>query len=182
MKESTQGRTDSDIYQTIIPYVPTHDPQLSRLVYEMILAHFLQTNPAMLLSTLKTWPRDIYDSGAIINAVRSIVERGAKTKDVNMLMECLVELYLMNRQPGKSLPYYLRLRKPGVFDLIRDHSLFPDVQDQALLLVDFDQDMQRRRQKGISKAPIEAGKSKHGEAIDLLVDHTHSIPVSLSDF
>jgi hypothetical protein len=28
--------------QTIIPFVPTDDPQLSRLVYEMILAHFLR--------------------------------------------------------------------------------------------------------------------------------------------
>ena len=161
--------------KTIIPYVPTHDPQLSRLVYEMILAHFLQTDASMLLSTLKTWPRDIYDSAAIINAIRSVVEREPKS---TILMECLVELHLMNRQPGKALPYYLRLRKAGVFDLIRDHNLFPDVQDQALLLVDFEQDMKRRREKGIPGAYRQTGQSKHGAAIDLLVDHTHSIPVS----
>lgn len=31
--------------QTIIPFVPTNNPQLSRLVYEMILAHFLRHDP-----------------------------------------------------------------------------------------------------------------------------------------
>merc|ERR1712093_293679 len=95
-------------------------------------------------------------------------------------MDCLIELHLMNKQPGKAVPYYLRLRKPGVFDLIRDFSLFPDIQDQALMLVDFEQEMKRRRTKGA--APIRdtkdtTGRSKHGEAIDLLVDHTHSIPI-----
>lgn len=33
---------DKGYMKVIIPYVPTHDPQLSRLVYEMILAHFLR--------------------------------------------------------------------------------------------------------------------------------------------
>ena len=100
---------------------------------------------------------------------------------IDILMETLVTLHLMNKQPGKAVPYYLRLRKPGVFDLIRDNSLFTDIQDQALLLVEFDQDMRRRREKGKQRAGV-AGHdgvehSKHGEAIDLLIDHTHSIPV-----
>ena len=34
-------RTTTPCPQTIIPYVPTDTPRLSRLVYEMILAHFL---------------------------------------------------------------------------------------------------------------------------------------------
>lgn len=30
--------------QVIIPYIPTENPQLSRLVYEMVLAHFLASD------------------------------------------------------------------------------------------------------------------------------------------
>lgn len=70
------------------------------------------------------------------------------------------------------------LRRPGVFDLIRDNNLFTDVQDQALLLIEFDQDVQKDRllRRG-TDAPL-SEPPKHGTAIALLVDHTHSIPVS----
>ena len=33
--------------QTVIPFVPTQSPQLDHMVYEMILAHFLKTDPAV---------------------------------------------------------------------------------------------------------------------------------------
>lgn len=146
----------------------------------------------MLLQTLKTWPQDIYDLSAVINAIRSSVERMTSSSEsrgspaLPILMECLVELHLTARQPGKALPYYLRLKKPGVFDLIRDNNLFVDVKDQVLLLVDFEQDIRikKRRARGGSnekqtdKAGVDTTQPKHGEAIELLVDHTHSIPVS----
>jgi hypothetical protein len=99
-------------------------------------------------------------------------------------MECLIELHLLAHQPGKAIQYYLKLRKPGVFDLIRDNNLFTDIQDQALLLVDFEMDMQRRSTKeadpkAAGNTAKEHGIGRHGEAIDLLVNHTHSIPVSV---
>lgn len=104
--------------------------------------------------------------------------------EIDMLMETLIVLHLTNKQPGKAVPYYLRLRKPGVFDLIRENSLFSEIQDQALSLVEFDQDMRRRREKGKQRAgvsrPDGSEDSKHGEAIDLLVAHTLSIPVRLA--
>ena len=102
---------------------------------------------------------------------------------------------MANRQPGKALGYYLRLRRPNVFDLIREHNLFTSVQDQALLLVEFDQELIKKRREAAeaeAKAlvdPATNGKSAvptvptlddrdHGAAIKLLVDHTHSIPVA----
>ena len=187
--------------QTVIPYIPTHEPQLSAMVYEMILAHFLRNDAAVcsvwqimlpeltlipfskvLLQTIKTWPHHIYDIAAVINAIRGTLDRDKLSPSADMLMQCLVELHLAYRQPGKAIPYFLRLRKAGVFDLIREYNLFPDIQDQALLLVDFDQDIKRRKErerKGLSegKAQTNPRAGKHGEAIELLVDHTHSIPV-----
>jgi hypothetical protein len=56
------------------------------------------------------------------------------------------------------------------------------VRDQALLLVDFDQKRAPPPAPGTStalpgKQDGQNEKGKHGAAIQLLVDHTHSIPV-----
>lgn len=81
---------------------------------------------------------------------------------------------MANRQYGKALPFFIRLRRPNVFDLIRDHNLFTAVQDQALLLVEFDHELsEKRRKEGDESVDFE-----RGAAITLLVDHIHSIPVS----
>lgn len=94
---------------------------------------------------------------------------------------------MRNKQPGKALEYYLRLRKPDVFDLIRDHNLFVVVRDQALLLVEFDQELQKSKQKQETPEQKKAsangkGKGKEqgaSQAIALLVDHPHAIPVCI---
>ncbi len=116
------------------------------------------------------------------------------SKDDKLLLECMAELYglaifpprsrltlcirfLINRMPAKALPLFLRLRRPDVFTLIREHNLFAAVQNQALLLVEFDRE--RRAKNGVEEQE-EGGEGRHGAAIKLLVDHTHSIPVSLS--
>lgn len=77
--------------------------------------------------------------------------------------------YTANRQPAKALPFFIRLRRPNVFQLIREHNLFTAVQDQALLLVEFDHELMNKHKN------IES--NERGVAITLLVDHIHSIPV-----
>ncbi|EIN11015.1 vacuolar protein sorting-associated protein 41 [Punctularia strigosozonata HHB-11173 SS5] len=169
--------------QAIIPYVPTESPKLSHLVYEMILGHFLAHDRDALLQTIKKWPRTIYDISAIIVAVHAVLDRTLTSSPTGtqrplkgesaLLMECLAEMYTANRQPGKALPYFLRLRRPNVFDLIREHNLFTSVQDQALLLMEFDAElMEKRRIAG----EIEDATPK--TSVELLVDNTHSIPVA----
>lgn len=99
--------------------------------------------------------------------------------------------FVLNRQPGKALPFYLRLRRPNVFDLIREFNLFTAVRDQALLLVEFDMELNEkiavvaegsakptpRGTEGMAVDGDRTGTGKHGKAIQLLVDHSHSIPV-----
>ncbi|CBQ70724.1 related to Vacuolar assembly protein VPS41 [Sporisorium reilianum SRZ2] len=154
-----------------IPFIPTSDPTLSEMIYDMILAHFLQHDLNKLLQTITEWPPEIYSTPAVVLAIEDRLKSGDGKKEPGtekLLMECLAELYIRNRQPGKALQYYLRLRRANVFDLIRDNNLFTAVQDQALLLIEFEEDLKSRRtQPG----------SKHGAAIDLLVDHTYSIPI-----
>ncbi|KAL0581489.1 Vacuolar protein sorting-associated protein 41 [Marasmius crinis-equi] len=166
----------------IIPFVPTENPRLERVVYEMVLAHFLAHDRRTLLKTIKEWPRDIYDIGAVIIAVQSELEKSvstiSKSGDSITLMECLAELYISNRQPGKALPFFLRLRRPNVFDLIRENNLFTDVQDQVLLLVEFDHElMEKRHQARVEKS--EKAEEETSEAIELLVNNVYSIPVGI---
>ncbi|KLO05976.1 vacuolar assembling protein VPS41 [Schizopora paradoxa] len=157
----------------IIPYTPVETPRLTRLVYEMILAYFLANDRPALLRTVREWPTSNYDIAAVIVLIQSELSNiPPSSADASILMDCLVELFVANRQPGKALPYMLRLRRPNVFDLIRTNNLFTDVQDQALLLVEFDQEIVKKRQN--------AGENVEGTspAIALLVDHTYSIPVA----
>ncbi|KAG8929405.1 Vacuolar protein sorting-associated protein 41, partial [Tulasnella sp. 418] len=169
--------------QAIIPHIPTKNPQLDRLVYEIILVHFLNHDRDALLTTIKKWPPDIYDVSAVVVAIKAQLDRSPNTP---ILMECLAELYMLNRQPGKALEYFLRLRRPNVFDLIRDHNLFTVVKDQALLLVEFDQELEKKRKSEVGGETAERsgadekgkGKKETSKAIALLVDHTYSIPIA----
>ncbi|SCZ92265.1 BZ3500_MvSof-1268-A1-R1_Chr5-2g07747 [Microbotryum saponariae] len=157
---------------TVIPYVPTHDPQLGRLVYEMILAYYLRHDPEALLQTIKTWPCDIYDTNAVLVALQAQLERTPSST----LMEALAELYVLHRQPGKAVPYFLKLRRREVFELIAEWNLFTDVMDLALELVEFEEELRGEKE---GKEGKEGGEDpRHGKAIELLVNHTHSIPVS----
>jgi hypothetical protein len=72
-----------------------------------------------------------------------------------------------------------------VFELIRDNNLFTDVQDQVLLLVEFDHELMERRrkeseEKDAKTAPSTVGQKTESEAIKLLVDNIHSISVCSS--
>lgn len=163
-----------------------------------------------LLKTITRWPHEIYDVASVLVAIQDQLERKPGSK---ILMECLAELFahwlslpsrfhadlvdqtrfILNQQPGKALPYYLKLRRPGVFNLIRENNLFTDVQDQALLLIEFDRDMELLKKRNLrdgttqilahkdqAEVAAQSGEdSIYGTAITLLIDHTHSIPVRL---
>jgi hypothetical protein len=167
----------------LIQSIPTSDPILNIVIYDMILAQLMGSDPAMLLVTIRSWPVTIYSTQAVVLALEDKLGERLDASNVDeqykadavpgevkkMLMECVAEIHLRNRQPGRALPYYLRLRKSDVFDLIRNNNLFTDVRDQALLLVEFEEDLRQSS----SEAVVDA----RWQSIDLLVDHTHSIPI-----
>ncbi|ORY33376.1 hypothetical protein BCR39DRAFT_563909 [Naematelia encephala] len=136
--------------------VPVDHPRLDAAVYEMILGHLLLHDRACMVELISAWPPEIYDGKKIMGAVQGELEA---TKNDPILLRGMAELLLKLRQPAKALPYYIRLRRPETFDLIREYNLFAALKDQALSLVQFDQDVGQ------------------GAAIDLLVDNTHSIPI-----
>ena len=143
----------------ILPHIPTQDPQLSEMVYDLVLVHLLQHDPTQLLATLRAWPSHIYSKQAVAAAI------GDHARNSRTLLECLAQLYMAAHQPGKALTYYMRLRDPCVFDLIREYDLLIDVQHHIGTLVELDQEC--------------AGSTepRSSALMPLLVPYTHSIPI-----
>ncbi|WAR58259.1 hypothetical protein PtB15_5B492 [Puccinia triticina] len=177
----------------IIPHVPTEAPRLSKVVYEVILVHLLRRNSQEMLKMIRKWSPELYSIPAVLSASLDRLSRDSGSSEI--LMTCIVELYILNHQPGKAVSYLLRLRKPEVFDLIKEHSLFTDVQDQALLMIKFSDELNRKNlnrpdaddegsnQKGEQIPSTAATQDEqiprdYGAAINLLVQHTYSIPVA----
>lgn len=73
----------------IIPYIPIGKPKLGRLIYDMMIAHFLANDKEMLLKIIREWPKDIYDTNAVIVALQGEMESSGPSR---ILMECLAEL------------------------------------------------------------------------------------------
>ncbi|GES86213.1 vacuolar assembling protein VPS41 [Rhizophagus clarus] len=174
--------------QAITQYIPYVKPQLSSTVYEMVFAHFLNHDHKALLFTITSWPPSIYNVQSVILLVEDIFE---KEQDNQTLMECLAELYAYSGQPDKALEYSLRLRRPNVFELIREHSLFSAIEDKVLLLMEFDQHLFKEVKKAeeaeiakLSQDPskpqirIKRKKATDMQAVQLLVDNTEHISVS----
>lgn len=177
--------------EDIIPFVPTEAPRLSKVVYEVILVHLLRKNPQEMYNVIRKWSPDLYSTPAVLSAALDRLSRDSTSSQI--LMTCVAELYILNRQPGKAVSYLLRLRKPEVFHLIKEHNLFTDVQDQALLMIEFSDELHRQnldqsreeklkstegslsRFEGVRQ---EQRPGNYGAAITLLVQHTYSIPVS----
>ncbi|PLW31539.1 hypothetical protein PCANC_17130 [Puccinia coronata f. sp. avenae] len=183
--------TEKGQLDVIIPHVPTESPRLSKVVYEVILVHLLRTNPQELLNMIRKWSPELYSISAVLPSALDRLSRDFGNSGI--LMTCIAELYILNHQPGKAVSYLLRLRKPEVFDLIKDNNLFTDVQDQALLMIEFSDELNRKNLERLqdegsaekdkadpmpTTRPDESSPREYSAAIDLLVQHTYSIPVA----
>ncbi|KDO20419.1 hypothetical protein SPRG_14357 [Saprolegnia parasitica CBS 223.65] len=120
----------------IAKYMPTANPRLPSSQYEMVLTHFLETDPASLLEIIRKWPKPrlqdklpvqssreyiesaspfepLYDADAWINQLETTVRRRrlAEADHMSMetafLMEALAELYTATEQYDHALRIYL---------------------------------------------------------------------------
>jgi len=143
--------------------LPTENPRLPDVVYELVLNHFLQSSPASFLQLVERWPSDIYGLDAIIAAARERARlaeaRGDDPSDgesdASLLFDALAVLYTHARAYDKTLEIYLRRNRGDVFGLVQQYDLFDAVRRRVRLLLEFDE----RR------------------AIDLLVSNVSRVPI-----
>ncbi|KAG0200623.1 Vacuolar protein sorting-associated protein 41 [Mortierella sp. GBA30] len=188
---------EADQVKAIAGYIPFKEPTLSDTIYELVLAYFLKHDHQSLFKTIKSFPPGLYN---IQNVIVAVEDRLKQDKDNVLLMESLAELYTRDEQADKALEYFLRLRRPNVFDLIREHNLFSAVRDKAVLLMDFDQylyDQTKLEQEKVRESEPKDDKMKvvpsvqeeappeptaedeliKGPAVQLMVHHTDEIPI-----
>lgn len=67
-------------------------------------------------------------------------------------MDALAKLYTYDKQYDKTLDIWLRLKRGNVFELIKQHNLYPAVDDKVVLLMEFD------REKAVDMLVTNAGK------------------------
>ncbi|KAI8596985.1 hypothetical protein EDD21DRAFT_230782 [Dissophora ornata] len=181
--------------KAIAGYIPFKEPTLSDTIYELVLFYFLMHDHQSLFKTIKSFPPGLYN---ILNVIVAVEDRLKQDKDNVLLMESLAELYTRDDRADQALEYFLRLRKPNVFDLIREHDLFSAVRDKAVLLMEFDQYLYDQKKKERDEARAEAAKKTggvssteaapeptpeeelvKGPAIQMMVQHTYDIPVKI---
>ncbi|OLL22208.1 Vacuolar protein sorting-associated protein 41 [Neolecta irregularis DAH-3] len=157
--------SDDGHLEDIVSVLPTKDLHLNPAIYEQVLSYFLENNPEKLLETIKIWPDDIYNIDFLISQVEDL---WSESKDDRVLMNCLAELKMLNNSPKDALHFYLRLRRPDTFDLIRQNHLLDSLQNDILLLMLFDTETVE------IKDNIKRGSTT--KAVELLVQHVHTIP------
>lgn len=151
--------------EDITPFMPVEHPTLSSVVYEMALGQYLSSNSAMLITTIQKWPVEIYNVDDIAKAIE---HRLAAEKQDKLLKEALAVLYVKTDRPRDALPHYLALGKSETFELIRSYHLYDAVQDNIMELMTL----------GVpaAKAGMTPLSLANPEAVQLLVQHAHSIP------
>ncbi|KDO19037.1 hypothetical protein SPRG_14374, partial [Saprolegnia parasitica CBS 223.65] len=129
----------------IAKYMPTANPRLPSSQYEMVLTHFLETDPASLLEIIRKWPKPRLqdklpvqsNADAWINQLevpttvrrRRLAEADHMSMETAFLMEALAELYTATEQYDHALRIYLSQgsmcsNKDPAFKLIVEHNLW----------------------------------------------------------
>jgi hypothetical protein len=133
---------------SVAGFIPIANPQLPKLVYEIVLNNFLQYDHTRFLQTVREWPPTLYDVETVINAVLEFL--GQTDENTDMLNNALAELYTFSGQFDKvtsfvfykveisfcfccekALHIYLRLKRGNPFLLIEKYKLFANIRDKV---------------------------------------------------
>jgi hypothetical protein len=129
-------------FDEITPYVPVTvmQPPLPSEVYEIILGHYIVSDPPRLGKLLDEWDADLFDVQSIITAIESRLrsrdvseqstQDGVQGRDWRVLLEALAKLYLANAQPREALRcFILTQNSDAAMNLIREEKIAETLAD-----------------------------------------------------
>ncbi|KND01521.1 uncharacterized protein SPPG_03320, partial [Spizellomyces punctatus DAOM BR117] len=140
-----------DHLMIIYPKIPVKNPQLTTDIYEMVLEYLLNTDQQLFLSTIQSWPSDIYSTADVVKQVEDYL---AKDPTKKLLKEAAMQLHIHDKRYDRALCYGLVLRQPNVLDLVAQHNLYTFVQDHALYIMDYDDFYVRTSQEIADKIAV----------------------------
>lgn len=166
-------------FDEIMPFIPAarrDDDALGggilvpSLVYEVVLGHYISTDPPVVGDLLEKWEPEAFDARSVIDAIESRLNSGelqVDGQDWRILMEALGRLYLADGRAQDALRCWIRTQNADkAMDLIREEKLVDVVASEdvtGLLMLRVTKDMLR-------DAPIDELDSASSEVIALLVE------------
>jgi hypothetical protein len=86
---------------------------------------------------------------------------------------------MANHHPEMALEYYLRLKRSDVIRIIEQYKLYPSLQHEAVLFMDYNAYWAGQE---LSKSPSDLSMEdlRHGKAVQMLIHAVDAIPVSAS--
>ncbi|GAX72786.1 hypothetical protein CEUSTIGMA_g242.t1 [Chlamydomonas eustigma] len=124
----------------LAPHIPTENPRLRDVVYEMVLRSLLvapEDHPT-LLELVRAWPQGLFSMPTLVDAVAARMKRPGG--DDPTLWRLLALLYQRQGRPDLSLSILLQLKSPDAFSFIEQHALVGDlVGGRAAVLLDIDE-------------------------------------------
>lgn len=145
----------------IAGYLPTSAPELSSVIYEMVLGHYLNNDKEQLYKFLDTWTIDLYDAKSII----ALMENKLKDEDDRKLRQNIAKIYVAIGNPNAAIRHLLHIQDPAAIDLIRDQhlllSMLPSIPEIMTINVSVEE---------LESAPVAVIREKSAEAVDLVVE------------
>ncbi|KAK9465381.1 hypothetical protein V1512DRAFT_277549 [Lipomyces arxii] len=145
----------------IAEFLPTSSPELSSVIYEMVLGYYLTNDREKLYHILDQWPTDIYDANSII----ALMENMLKEEDDRKLRQNIAKLCVSVGNSNAAIGHLLHIQDPAALDLIRSQhlllSMLPLIPEILTINVSMDE---------LESAPVSVIRDKSAEAVDLVVE------------
>ncbi|KAK9235437.1 hypothetical protein V1525DRAFT_381619 [Lipomyces kononenkoae] len=145
----------------IASHLPVSSPELSNVIYEMVLGYYLANDKEQLYNFLDKWPIDIYDAKSIIVSMESKL----KEEDDRRLRRNIAKLYVSIGNPNAAIIHLLHIQDPAAINLIRDQhllqSMLPSIPEILTINLTLDE---------LESSPVSVIRQKSAEAVDLVVE------------
>lgn len=168
-------------FDELTPYIPAGEdgPHIPRVVFELMLGHYIHTDRLRFQELLDQWPPELFDANTILDAIQTCLETGEVKEDSveddepgrdwRILTQCLAKLYLAVGSPRKALGCYIRVRDAdSAMDLIASHHLVDAVSDNISGFI-----LLRVSKQAQKSAPLDELAAQTLEPIRLLVSEAH---------
>lgn len=169
---------EKDRFNEIAPYMPKKQvqPPLPSTIYEVVLGHYIIHNRIRFKHLLEDWDTDLFDTGIVIEAIKSklaggditedSIEGNEQGRDWRILQDALAKLYLAEGHQRDALRCYIRLQNAdAAMSLIRDFHLVEAVRDDIPGFI-----LLRVSKEQMESAPLGELEESSSEAIGVLVD------------
>ena len=169
---------EKDRFNEIAPHMPKKQmqPPLPSTIYEVVLGHYIIHDRIRFKHLLEDWDTELFDTGIVIEAIKSklaggditedSIEGNEQGRDWRILQDALAKLYLAEGHQRDALRCYIRLQNAdAAMNLIQEFHLVEAIRDDISGFI-----LLRVSKEQMDTAPLPELEESSSEAIGVLVD------------